>query len=223
MKTSVLEMVTRMLEPVYPSFGSSSTARRRHSSRRCAALRGMARRRSPSSPIMLIQQSTYLPNCWNLVFGQKDGGRRSHRSKLEGWKPSDCTSRTNQHHDDVAPAESRAMIGRTHILSLSLPPPFLSLSLCHSPFPRSLQPLVRTPETRWRRGLGVIGRISVIVAPTVHPLHPLLSLSLLPSPFSLSLSLLLSLLPFRPPRHPSYTAVNRVYPLAVAQPFNQTD
>lgn len=112
-----------MSEPVYLSFGSSSmssSARRRRSSRRYAALRGMARRRSPSSPIMLIQQSTYLPNCWNLVFGQKDGGRRSHRSKLEGWKPSDCTSRTNQHHDDVAPAESRAMIGRTHILSLSL-------------------------------------------------------------------------------------------------------
>ena len=137
----------------------------------------MARRRSPSSPIMLIQQSTYLPNCWNLVFGQKDGGRRNHRSKLEDWKPSDCTSRTNQHHDDVAPAESRAMIGRTHILSLSL-----SLS---SPFPRSLQPLVRTPETRWRRGLGVIGRISVIVAPTVHP-------SALPFTLSLSLSLPLS-------------------------------
>lgn len=111
-----------------------SSTRRRRSSRRCAALRGMARRRSPSSPIMLIQQSTYLPNCWNLVFGQKDGGRRSHRSKLEDWKPSDCTSRTNQHHDDVAPAESRAMIGRTHILSPAL-------SLCHSPFPRSLQPL----------------------------------------------------------------------------------
>lgn len=102
-------------------------ARRRRSSRRYAALRGMARRRSPSSPIMLIQQSTYLPNCWNLVFGQKDGGRRSHRSKLEEWKPSDCTSRTNQHHGDVAPAESRAMIGRTHILSLSLSFPFSSI------------------------------------------------------------------------------------------------
>jgi len=149
--------------------------------------------------------------------------------KLEEWKPSDCTSRTNQHHDDVAPAESRAMIGRTHILSLFLPPHFylsLSLSLSLSVIPFSSIRSAPRPYARNPMASGVggdwthLGDCGTHRPPLCTPFSLSLSLSLALSP---SLTLSLSLLPFRPPRHPSYTAVNRVYPLAVAQPFNQTD
>lgn len=74
-----------------------------------------------------VDSTKYLPTKL-LEFGIRPERWREKEpaeQAREGWKPSDCTSRTNQHHDDVAPAESRAMIGR---------------SLCHSPFPRSLQP-----------------------------------------------------------------------------------
>jgi hypothetical protein len=139
-----------------------------------------------------VDSTKYLPTKL-LEFGIRPERWREKEPTEQArgpWKPSDCTSRTNQHHDDVAPAESRAMIGCSLSLSLPLspshPPPH-----CHSPFPRSLQPLVRTPETRWRRGLGVIGRISVIVAPTIHP-PPVLPRHRLSRARSLSLSLSLS-------------------------------
>lgn len=170
---------------------------------------------------------------------RRKGERGRERERRDALKRSDCTSRPNQHHDDVAPAESRAMIGRS--LHSATPGPFTLRT------PSIPSVLVRAPETRWRWRLGVIGRISVIVAPATLPpsLFPpeTTTHSRLPSPvrtpcvpartipipipklpyLSLSLPLSFSFSPSPSPLYPSCTAVNRVYPLAVAQPFNQTD
>jgi len=91
----------------------------------------------------------------------------------------------------------------------------LSLSLSLFPFssiPSTPRPYARNPMASGAGGDWThLGDCGTHRPPLCTPLH------------SLSFSLPPSLLSFRPPRHPFYTAVNRVYPLAVAQPFNQTD
>jgi len=94
-----------------------------------------------------VDSTKYLPTKL-LEFGIRPERWREKEPTEQArgpWKPSDCTSRTNQHHDDVAPAESRAMIGcsLSLSLSLSLPPtlPLTVIPLFLDPFsPSSVRP-----------------------------------------------------------------------------------
>ena len=239
----------------------------------------IAARRQTKHPVAGLRQAqscwfnkvpTY-PNCWNLVFGQKDGARRirengeqraGHReSGAEGvdgrmrrsgerererergaLKRSDCTSRPNQHHDDVAPAESRAMIGRSLHSATHAPSPSVHLQSLQSssvhPKPDGVGGWGWLDASRWLwhpppyHPPSFLPKLPPTQPPTLRtPCVPTRTVPIpipkLPHlPLSLSLSLSLSLFrslfsPFSP--FPSCTAVNRVYPLAVAQPFNQTD
>ena len=58
--------------------------------------------------------------------------RERERERRGALKRSDCTSRPNQHHDDVAPAESRAMIGRSLHSATPAPSPSVHLQSLQS-------------------------------------------------------------------------------------------
>lgn len=234
---------------------------------------GIAARRQTKHPVAGLRQAqscwfnkvpTY-PNCWNLVFGQKDGARRirengeqraGHReSGAEGVVGRMRRSGERERESEVLWSGLIAHLGQTSTTTTSLqrkaerwlaalftPQPMP----LHPPYtfnPFSPRPCTRNPMALEAGGdwthLGDCGTRH----PTTLPLssrnyHPLSHPPFVPrvsrlEPFpylypnspiflSLSLSLFRSLFsPFSP--YPSCTAVNRVYPLAVAQPFNQTD
>ena len=213
----------------------------------------IAARRQTKHPVAGLRQAqscwfnkvpTY-PNCWNLVFGQKDGARRirengeqraGHReSGAEGvdgrmrrsgerererergaLKRSDCTSRPNQHHDDVAPAESRAMIGRSLHSATHAPSPSVHLQSLQSssvhPKPDGVGGWGWLDASRWLwhpppyHPPSFLPKLPPTQPPTLRtpcvptrtvPI-PIPKLPHLPLSLSLSLSLSLPLLPFLP-------------------------
>lgn len=211
---------------------------------------------------MLIQQSTHLPKLlefgirperrseenqrkrWTESGTQREWGGGGGREDEEKWrkrerergalKRSDCTSRPNQHHDDVAPAESRAMIGRSLHSATHAPSPSVYLQSLQSssvhPKPDGVGGWGWLDASRWLwhpppyHPPSFLPKLPPTQPPTLRtPCVPTRTVPIpIPKLPHLPLSLFRSLFsPFSP--YPSCTAVNRVYPLAVAQPFNQTD
>ena len=174
---------------------------------------------------MLIQQSTHLPNCWNLVFGQGASETASAGARVHTWEGAGAGRRIRigliahlgqtgagaRGARDVGPrgkccddwCARFAGTLRGYSLSRSLPrPPFLFSGKVTL--------------------VGVIGRIPVIVAPQPSASSPPQQRRRRRQPSS-SYPVCLFLRAATHPATSPYTAVNRVYPLAVAQPFNQTD